>query len=160
MFVDVGSPNQWTHDSSEQEHSQESKNYLHKEAMLESVTFLASRIGSFCLLLGVLHAPSLLAIDSGYIEAVKADVSEFSTKEFIAPVDSSWLGSGDEAAAAELNDLPGFSSYLKNKSPGSYIFYTKLPTDYQERLHRDYLATGDLDRIKQDIFKYTREAKK
>jgi hypothetical protein len=52
------------------------------------------------------------------------------------------------------------SRYIQSKSPGSYIFYKKLPTDYQQRLHRDYLATGDLDRIKQDIFKYTREVKR
>jgi hypothetical protein len=87
-------------------------------------------------------------------------VSEFTTNEFQAPENSKWLGDDDNAAAAEMNDLEGFSAYLQNKSPGSYIFYKKLPKNYQERLHRDYLATGDLDRIKQDIFKYTREAKK
>jgi hypothetical protein len=127
---------------------------------MESVSLRTSRIALFSLLLGVAQIPSVLALDSGYIEAVKADMSEFTTKEFQAPENSKWMGSDGGEEAAELNDLAGFSSYLQKKSPGSYIFYKKLPTEYQERLHQDYLATGDLDRIKQDIFKYTREAKK
>ena len=86
-------------------------------------------------------------------------MSEFITKEFHAPENSKWLGS-DDNAAAEMDDLAGFANYLQSKSPGSYIFYKKLPIDYQKRLHQDYLATGDLERIKQDIFKYTRQVKK
>lgn len=111
------------------------------------------------LLMGVCRPTTVFAIDTGYIEAVKADVAEFTTNEFHPPADSSWLG-GVESETAQLMDLEGFSDYIKNKSPGSYIFYKKLPSEYKERLHKDYLATGDLDRIKQDIFKYTREIKK
>jgi hypothetical protein len=125
---------------------------------MKSLSHRVSRTALFSLLLGTAHIPSVLALDPGYIEAVKADVSEFTTQEFQAPENSAWLGSGD-SAAAELADLPGFSSYIQKKSPGSYIFYKKLPTEYQQRLYQDYLATGDLDRIKQDIFKYTREVR-
>jgi hypothetical protein len=98
-------------------------------------------------------------VDSSYINAIEADVAEFTTNEFHPPADSNWLGNTD-SDTTQLKDLNSFSEYLKNKSPGSYIFYTTLPREYKERLHKDYLLTGDLDRIKQDIFKYTREAKK
>jgi hypothetical protein len=114
----------------------------------------------FCgLLIGSLQATTAHAVDPGYLTAVEADVAEFTSKEFQPPPDSTWLGSKD-SEAAQLADLKGFSSFLRSKSPGSYIFYNKLPTEYQELLHKDYLATGDLDRVKQDIFKYTREMKK
>lgn len=127
---------------------------------MESVSPRTGRFVIFSLVLGLSHVSSAVALDPGYIEAVKSDVSEFTTQEFAAPENSQWLGADDNGAAAELDDLAGFSAFIKNKSPGSYIFYKKLPTEYQERLHRDYLETGDLDRIKQDIFKYMREAKK
>lgn len=113
-----------------------------------------------CLVLtGLLGTVSAHAVDAGYVDAVQADVAEFSTGEFQAPDGSSWLGAAD-SEAAQMADLATFSSFLQNKSPGSFIFYRKLPTVYKERLHKDYLATGDLERIKQDIFKYTREAKR
>jgi hypothetical protein len=110
-------------------------------------------------LLGICQFGTAFGIDQGYIEAIEADVAEFFTQTFHPPADSSWLG--DTAGeSAQLMDLNGFSDYLKDKSPGSFIFYEKLPSEYKKQLHQDYLATGDLDRIKQDIFKYTREIKK
>lgn len=114
---------------------------------------------SLCgLLIGSLQPSPARAIDPGYIEAIEADVAEFTSKEFHAPADSAWLGStGSEAV--KLADLEGFSSFLQNKSPGSFIFYKKLPAEYREQLREAYLATGDLDRIKEDIFKYARAVK-
>ncbi|MEW8193859.1 MAG: hypothetical protein AB2793_09100 [Candidatus Thiodiazotropha sp.] len=111
-----------------------------------------------CLLFGICRSGTVFAIDPGYIEAVEADVEEFTTNEFHPPVNSNWLGNAD-SRSIQLMDLDGFSTYLHDKSPGSFIFYKKLPDGYKQRLHRDYLATGDLDRIKQDIFKYTRDLK-
>jgi len=103
---------------------------------------------------------SLQAASSDYVSAVKADVEEFTTHEFKAPAESKWIGSADEVlSGGELGTLEGFSQFLLSKSPGSHIFYRKLPKSYQEQLRSDYLATGDLDRIKDDIFKYTREVK-
>ncbi len=100
-----------------------------------------------------------MALDPGYIEAVEADVAEFTRGEFVPPENSAWLGSKSEDTS-QMADLEGFSKFLQNKSPGSFIFYKKLPTEYKEQLQKDYLATGDLDRIKEDIFKYTRQLKK
>ncbi len=104
-----------------------------------------------------------LAVDSGYVAAVEADLAEFTTGTFLPPADSTWVGEEvsetDAGAASPLSDLEGFSSFLRGKSPGSYIFYNKLPNEYKAQLHKDYLATGDLERIKADIFKYTREIK-
>lgn len=111
------------------------------------------------LLAGSLLSHSAQALDPGYLDAVEADVAEFTSQTFTPPADTGWLGDTD-SEAVQLADLEGFSSFLQQKSPGSYIFYRKLPTEYKEQLHQDYLATGDLDRIKQDIFKYTREVKR
>lgn len=110
--------------------------------------------------LGCVHCMSLQAAGSGYVEAVEADVGEFATHEFQAPDGSAWIGSSNaESEGGQLGSLDGFSRFLLARSPGSHIFYRKLPIDYQERLHRDYLATGDLERIKEEIFRYTRELK-
>jgi hypothetical protein len=113
-------------------------------------------------LLGLLAATASLsrayALDPGYIEAVKADAEEFTTHEFHAPADSTWLGDTDNRSA-QLADLQGFSEYIRSKSPGTYIFYQQLTDEYRSKLHQDYLSTGDLDRVKQDIFKYMREIK-
>jgi hypothetical protein len=115
------------------------------------------------ILMASLICASADAADAGYVAAIKADVAEFTTHEFQAPPDSAWIGSGDEASQGEgsqLMDLESFSTFLQKKSPGSYIFYKKLPVEYKEKLRSDYLSTGDLDRIKQDIFKYSREVKR
>jgi hypothetical protein len=109
--------------------------------------------------IAILQSDSAFSIDSGYIDAIEADVAEFTTHEFHPPANSTWLGNV-ASDSTQLMDLNAFSEYLQNKSPGSFIFYKKLPSEYKERLLKDYLATGDLDRIKQDIFKYTREVKK
>jgi hypothetical protein len=108
--------------------------------------------------MGSVSLPAM-ALDPGYIEAIEADVAEFANGEFVPPENSAWLGS-DSEDTSQMADLDGFSKFLQNKSPGSFIFYRKLPTEYKEQLHKDYLATGDLDRIKDDIFKYTRQLKK
>jgi hypothetical protein len=99
------------------------------------------------------------ALDNSYIEAVKSDAEEFSSQEFHPPAESSWLGNKDKSSS-QLADIQGFSDYIRTKSPGSYIFYKKLSNDYKSKLHQDYLSTGDLDRVKQDIFNYTREMKR
>jgi len=114
---------------------------------------LLSPIWFYCL--------SLQAADPGYVEAVEADVAEFTTHEFQAPDGSAWVGTSnsDGEGGGQFGTLEGFSRFLFTKSPGSHIFYRKLPHEYQEKLYQDYLANGDLERIKEAIFKYTREAK-
>jgi len=123
-----------------------------------------SAIIAIVLTSGSLAAPmAAMAVDSGYVDAVEADLAEFTTGSFQAPADSTWVGveaTEADGAAPALADLEGFSSFLRSKSPGSFIFYNKLSDEYKELLHKDYLATGDLERVKADIFKYTRESKK
>jgi hypothetical protein len=130
---------------------------------MEQQFFRTKRFHLGLLLTGGLICSSVLAADADYIAAIEADVAEFTTHEFQPPADSGWIGAGDEASPGAGNqsmDLGGFSAYLQKKSPGSFIFYKKLPVEYQKKLHDDYLSTGDLDRIKEDIFKYSREAKR
>ena len=125
---------------------------------MESERFRWSAICIGGLLAGSFSLPSE-ALDTGYIEAVKADAAEFQSGEFVPPEGSGWLGAS-LSDSIKMADLAGFSEFLQSKSPGSFIFYKKLPAEYKEQLHKDYLATGDLDRIKQDIFKYNRQLKK
>ncbi len=109
------------------------------------------------------HSPSTHADVNGYIDAVKADAEEFSTGNFTPPEDSPWVANiSAQSTAGETPEskLEDFSNFLKEKSPGSYIFYSKLPKDYQTRLHQEYQATGDLEKTKQDIFRYSREVKR
>ncbi len=110
------------------------------------------------LLMGSVSLPAM-ALEPGYIGAVEADVAEFTSGEFVPPENSTWLGTNSKETS-QMADLDGFSKFLQDKSPGSFIFYKKLPIEYKEQLQKDYLATGDLDRIKDDIFKYTRQLKK
>jgi hypothetical protein len=126
---------------------------------MESVLIRSAAIYFAGFLLGYLHSPPAVALDPGYIDAIKADMAEFTSGEFKPPENSTWLESVN-SEEAQLADLDGFSQYLQNKSPGSFIFFNKLPTEYKKQLYKDYLATGDLDRVKDDIFKYTRELKK
>ena len=112
----------------------------------------------FILLSAFLFPIHAYAIDSGYVDAVKADAAEFSTNNFQPPANSKWLGDND-SATTQIVDLQGFSDFIRTESPGSYIFYKKLSTEHRQQLHQDYMATGDFDRVKQDIFKYTREMK-
>jgi hypothetical protein len=123
-----------------------------------SVSIRIRRVFTYYLSIGIFLPAAALAIDAGYIDAIEADVAEFTTNEFHLPADSDWSGNVD-SDSSQLMDLNGFSDYLENKSPGSFIFYKKLSGEYKARLLKDYLATGDLDRIKQDIFKYTHELK-
>jgi hypothetical protein len=124
--------------------------------MISKPTWLTAVL--FILLTLTLSTSNTYAFDPGYVEAVIADVQEFEQHKFLPPEDSDWLGD-KETESAKLADLQGFSEYIRNKSPGSYIFYKKLPIKYRKKLHQDYLATGDLSRAKQDIFKYSREMK-
>jgi hypothetical protein len=103
-----------------------------------------------------------LAADKEYLEAVEADVAEFSTKVFEVSPESPWIVSTAASTAdnaAQSGGLEEFSAFIKSKSPGSFIFYKKLTDEYKQRLQQDYLATGDLDRVKDDIFRYTKEMK-
>jgi hypothetical protein len=124
--------------------------------IIESARFASPLL--FSLLSAFIFPNNSHAIDSGYIDAVKADVAEFSTNDFHPPANSEWLGDSD-SELAQIADLKGFSDFIRTKSPGSYIFYKKLSGKYRNKLHQDYMATGDLDRLKQDIFKYTKEMK-
>jgi hypothetical protein len=104
----------------------------------------------------------LHASESEYLDAIKADYEEFTTGMFEIPPDSTWISSLDsqtESHNLAYKKLEDFSTFLKEQSPGSFIFYNKLPKAYQSQLHQDYLKTGNLDEIKQSIFKYTDELK-
>ncbi|MCU7846344.1 MAG: hypothetical protein KZQ93_21115 [Candidatus Thiodiazotropha sp. (ex Monitilora ramsayi)] len=114
------------------------------------------------LVMGIWQTDSARAADREYLRAVEADAAEFTSNVFELSPDSPWIGSESQGAILsgdQSGGLEGFSTFIESKSPGSYIFYKKLPDEYKMRLHHDYLSTGDLDRIKDDIFRYTKELK-
>jgi hypothetical protein len=105
----------------------------------------------------------LHASERGYLDAITADYEEFTTGVFEPPTGSTWVSSLDSQNKSHnlaYEKLEDFSSFLKEASPGSFIFYNKLPKAYQNQLHQDYLKAGNLDEIKQNIFIYTDELKK
>ncbi|MBW9256951.1 MAG: hypothetical protein K1566_00365 [Candidatus Thiodiazotropha sp. (ex. Lucinisca nassula)] len=105
----------------------------------------------------------LHAMQSGYLDAVKADYNEFNSGTFEPPAESTWIGSlsaDADSARLSYDNLQDFSLFLKEASPGSFIFYNKLPDRYKDQLHQHYLKSGNLDEIKKDIFNYSREVKK
>ncbi|MBV2090691.1 MAG: hypothetical protein KUF72_07360 [Candidatus Thiodiazotropha sp. (ex Ctena orbiculata)] len=105
----------------------------------------------------------LHAMQSGYLDAVKADYNEFNSGTFEPPPQSTWIGSLSTDTDNDRlghNDLQDFSLFLKQASPGSFIFYNKLPDQYKDQLHQHYLKSGNLDEIKKAIFHYSRKVKK
>jgi hypothetical protein len=105
----------------------------------------------------------LNAMESGYLDAIKADYNEFNSGSFAPPSESTWIGSaGSDSSTSNLayEKLQDFSLYLREVSPGTFIFYDNLPAKYKNQLHQQYLKTGNLDEIKKDIFKYSNEIKK
>ena len=120
-------------------------------------------MGGILLPLCLFCSLAVQASEREYLEAIKADMEEFYTHEFKPPAGSPWVVSTDTASGggeSEFETLEAFSRFVQKKSPGSYIFYNKLPAGYQKRVHEDYLATGDLNRMKNNIFRFSREVKK
>jgi hypothetical protein len=114
------------------------------------------------LLLGLAINNPLNAMESSYLDAVIADYDEFNNGTFEAPIESTWIGSlsSDNSTSNQAYEkLQDFSLYLKEESPGTFIFYDNLPAKYKNQLHQQYLKTGNLDEIKKDIFKYSNEIK-
>ena len=100
----------------------------------------------------------VVASQREYIEAIKADVAEFSSGVFNAPEGNAWIDAAQltfGAAGKKTESLESFSDFLKTESPGSHIFYKKLPPEFKQKIFEEYLTTGDLERTKKDILKYT-----
>ncbi|MCG8015315.1 MAG: hypothetical protein JAY97_03780 [Candidatus Thiodiazotropha sp. 'RUGA'] len=128
-----------------------------RQRKLKQSLFLLSLLSSLSI------GNQLHATQSGYLDAIKADYNEFSSGTFELPPESTWIGSlstDTDNARLSHDDLQDFSLFLKEASPGSFIFYNKLPGQYKDQLHQQYLKSGNLDEIKKDIFKYSREVKK
>ncbi|MEW8624417.1 MAG: hypothetical protein AB2551_01525 [Candidatus Thiodiazotropha sp.] len=124
---------------------------------------LSQPLLALSLLTGLSLGNQLYAVQSGYLDAIKADFDEFNSGVFEPPPESTWIGSSstdNSNAGLTYENLQDFSLFLKEVSPGSFIFYNKLPAQYKHQLHQQYLKTGNLDEIKKDIFKYSSEIKK
>ena len=124
---------------------------------------LSQSLLTLSLLTGLSLGNQLYGMQSGYLDAIKADFDEFNSGVFEPPPESTWIGSlstDNSNAGLTYANLQDFSLILKEVSPGSFIFYNKLPAQYKNQLHQQYLKTGNLDEIKKNIFKYSSEIKK
>jgi hypothetical protein len=113
------------------------------------------------LLLSLTLSNQLNAMQSDYLNAIKADYDEFYSGIFEVPVESNWIGTigSEDNGSLNYEKLQDFELFLKQASPGSFIFFNVLPAKYKNQLHQQYLKTGNLDEIKQDIFIYSNELK-
>jgi hypothetical protein len=107
----------------------------------------------------LLCVQSVVASQQEYIDAIQADVDEFSSGEFNPPEDSTWVGSdlqqaGEIAKQGMGQGLEPFSEFLKEESPGSFIFFNKLPEEVKQKVADEYLEFGDLERTKKSILRY------
>ena len=111
-----------------------------------------------CLVLSGFLCMDLQASQEEYLAAVKADVQEFKTGHFDAPADSHWLGEGEAPGAEIAGGLEGFNDFLRKQFPGTFILFQKLPDWKQKEIHQEYLATGDLGRLRTSIYSFKRDA--
>ena len=95
-----------------------------------------------------------------YIEAVKLDVEEFSTKVWTEQPNSSWLPSGEKASVDGSDTLESFDGFLKKRFPGSYILYKKLTPEDQKKVWQNYVNTGNLGGIRSDIYSFRRKSRR
>lgn len=106
---------------------------------------------------------SIVASQQEYIEAIEADVDEFSSGTFESPEESSWVGSDlkeNGGSTKKTESLESFSVFLKKESPGTYIFYKKLPLEFKQKVLEEYLEIGDIERTKKSILRYATSRRK
>ncbi len=95
-----------------------------------------------------------------YIEAVKLDVEEFSTKVWKEQPNSSWLPSGEKSSVDGSDTLESFNGFLQKRFPGSFILYKKLPLEDQKKVWQNYVNTGNLGGIRSDIYSFRRKSRR
>lgn len=92
-----------------------------------------------------------------YVEAVKLDVEEFSTKIWKEQPNSSWLPSGEKSSVDGSDTLESFNGFLQKRFPGSYILYKNLAPEDQKKVWQNYVNTGNLGGIRSDIYSFRRK---
>jgi len=105
------------------------------------------------ILLFSITAKIAVAIDESYIEAAKADVAEFSSGKFDLPSGNKWISDKNNEAAKSQETLEDFSKFLKERTPGTHIIFTKLHNSQQIQVWEAYVNTGDFKSIRKNIFR-------
>ena len=96
-------------------------------------------------------AKMAVALEKDYLEAAKADVAEFSTGDFSLPPGNSWVK--NDKADKSLSTLKGFSAFLKKRTPGTHIIFTKLHNSQKIQVWEAFVDTGDFKSIRKNIFR-------
>lgn len=99
-----------------------------------------------------LTAISVAQAGEAYVQAVQAEVAEFTSGSFDLPESSPWLpdakAAGIHRASAEFEQ---FNKDFRKKAPGTYIRYNQLPYAIQQQIYRDYVKTGDFNKVRADV---------
>lgn len=102
---------------------------------------------------GVLSLGGIATVQASpqqYLEAVQADVNEFTSGKFILDPQSPWIARPDSGVG--INDLDGFTAFLRRELPGTYILFVRLPPPTREKIFQEYVNTGDLGKARSDIY--------
>lgn len=96
-------------------------------------------------------------IDPAYVEVLKAEIREFNSGSFVVPSNSAAWAPEPEVSSAgtstESISEDQFSEYLRVQLPGTFILYKRLEPGQKEQIFRDYLANGDLGKVRDSVFK-------
>ena len=95
--------------------------------------------------------PAVSAATPDYVDAVTADLNEFSSGKFDTPSSSDWLGS-QQGAADGTASMEDFEAFVKSKFRGTYILFVRLSASQKHEIWQDYVATGDLGGIRSNIY--------
>lgn len=112
------------------------------------------RLMRFALLGLFLNVPAVHAGTDAYVDAVRAEVDEFTTGRFEPPAGSSWVvEDGSSVGFDGTANLSDFDAFLRGKLPGTYILYARLPTWKKQQLFDEYNQTGDLGKLRSGIMR-------
>ena len=127
---------------------------MERHEHMEDIRVIAPfRVGAFVILACGMSSAAAQALPDDYLAAIKADAKEFATGSFVAPQNSAWVGRGGSKAADDgTASLAAFQSFLKKRFPGTHILYAKLADGDKSTLWKDYVKTGDLGRLRTNIF--------
>lgn len=107
----------------------------------------------------LLLAPAPAAADrQSYLEAVAAEVEEFTSGRFPLSADSPWVAAAGpgEGAAEAADPRESFAELIMYNMPGTYRLYQKLSPEQQGAVFEAYSETGDLDKVRGQIMEVLR----
>ena len=106
----------------------------------------------------LVFAPPVALAGQAYMQAVEAEVEEFSSGSFDLPAGSPWTSSPTVLAGstAASGDFDEFNMFFRKKLPGTYIRYRQLPQSVKMQIYQEYVKTGDLSKVRSRVLETVR----